>query len=140
MAWGFVYVLGNDCMPGIYKIGRTDRAPRERAEELSKSTGVPMPFFLVMYGQASDPVEAERAIHADLKWARVSDDREFFRLGIEKIQDALRECDEVRDICFVQYKWLLSCEKFDEREQFSIQHYLGQTHDFEPWHQGRGFE
>ena len=30
--YGFVYVLRNECMPGIYKIGLTSRAPSQRCD------------------------------------------------------------------------------------------------------------
>lgn len=41
---GWVYVLSNPCMPGIYKIGMTTTSPEVRARELSSATGVPAPF------------------------------------------------------------------------------------------------
>ncbi|MDC0850100.1 GIY-YIG nuclease family protein [Pseudomonas aeruginosa] len=39
--YGFVYVLTSPAMPGLYKVGATTRSPRQRAEELSRGTGVP---------------------------------------------------------------------------------------------------
>ena len=36
---GFLYVLENDSMPGLLKIGKTSRSPHERAGELF-TTGV----------------------------------------------------------------------------------------------------
>ena len=44
MAKGYVYLLTNEAMPGYVKIGFTERTVEERIEELSKPTGVPMPF------------------------------------------------------------------------------------------------
>ncbi|WP_220385717.1 GIY-YIG nuclease family protein, partial [Klebsiella pneumoniae] len=41
---GWVYVLSNPCMPGIYKVGMTTTSPEVRARELSSATGVPAPF------------------------------------------------------------------------------------------------
>jgi hypothetical protein len=38
---GYIYVLTNPNMPGLVKIGYTQRLPRERANELSRATGVP---------------------------------------------------------------------------------------------------
>ena len=35
---GYVYVLSNESMPGIYKVGMTGRSVEERAKELSKMT------------------------------------------------------------------------------------------------------
>ena len=41
---GWVYVLTNEAMPGIVKVGHTMNDPVIRAETLSGDTGVPLPF------------------------------------------------------------------------------------------------
>ena len=41
---GYVYVLSNPSIPGIVKIGMTERDVPARALELSASTGVPEPY------------------------------------------------------------------------------------------------
>ena len=46
---GYVYILTNEAMPNLVKIGYTDRTPEERAAELYKDqnsavTGVRVPF------------------------------------------------------------------------------------------------
>ena len=43
----FIYVLENASMPGLVKIGRTDRSVSERVNELSSHTGVPTGFTVV---------------------------------------------------------------------------------------------
>lgn len=80
MSWGFVYLLANASMPGIIKIGRTDRSPRQRAEELSRSTGVPTPFEVIAYAEVKNPAEVERIAHDFWSDDRVSNSREFFRV------------------------------------------------------------
>jgi len=77
---GWLYVLANSHMPGLLKIGRTDRSPRERIDELSAATGVPTPFILIWDEQVSDSLAAEREIHRLLEAHRISGDREFFQL------------------------------------------------------------
>lgn len=63
---GYVYILQNDSMPGLLKIGKTARNSRERAKELSKSTGVPTPFRVV-FDLSSDRYEIlEREVHSKL--------------------------------------------------------------------------
>ena len=79
--YGFVYVLRNVCMPGIYKIGMTDRAPSQRAEELSSGTAVPTAFDVVCFAETKEAVKAEREIHARLAEFRVEPNREFFALS-----------------------------------------------------------
>lgn len=44
---GWVYVLENESMPGVYKIGMTTSTPEKRAKDISSSTGVPTPFIVV---------------------------------------------------------------------------------------------
>ena len=78
--YGFVYVLRNVCMPGIYKIGMTDRAPSQRAEELSSGTAVPTAFEVVCFAEVNEAVKVEREIHARLAEFRVEQNREFFAL------------------------------------------------------------
>lgn len=78
MNYGFVYCMGNKAMPGIYKMGMTERAPSQRCLELSSSTSAPLPFDLLCYGEVEDPRSVEMAIHQQLASSRVSQGREFF--------------------------------------------------------------
>lgn len=46
-AKGYVYILGNNLFPHLLKIGRTSRTPKIRCDELSRSTAIPEPFFVI---------------------------------------------------------------------------------------------
>ena len=39
-----VYILTNEAMPGLIKIGYTDNTIEKRMKELSRHSGVPLPF------------------------------------------------------------------------------------------------
>lgn len=80
---GFVYILTNQHMPGIYKVGCTERSPHARAEELSKPTGVPSPFKVLAYIEVNDFQVVERDVHKWLAEYRISESREFFEGGLE---------------------------------------------------------
>lgn len=79
MNYGFIYCLGNDAMPSIFKIGMTERAPSQRVMELSGSTSAPLPFDLLCFGEVEDPRSTEASIHAHFSNRRVNASREFFR-------------------------------------------------------------
>lgn len=79
----FVYVLSNSAMPGMCKIGRTDRDPETRASELSRATGVPVPFVVAWWEEVSDSCLAEQEIHRRLDEHRSSKSREFFQLELK---------------------------------------------------------
>ena len=81
MEQGWIYVLVNSSIPGLVKVGRTTRAPAERAAELSSATGVATPFVLAFDQEFADCVLAEQEIHAELdrRCLRVAHNREFFR-------------------------------------------------------------
>ncbi|HEX9641663.1 MAG TPA: GIY-YIG nuclease family protein [Candidatus Krumholzibacteria bacterium] len=78
---GFLYVLSNRSMPGLVKIGRSDRHPRIRACELSNSPGVPTEFRLEAFVEVTDAEAAEREVHAHLEKFRISSVREFFEMS-----------------------------------------------------------
>lgn len=99
MAWGFVYVLGHHCMPGVYKVGFTERSPHARMEELSRSTSIPCEFNLICYAEYENAREVEQEIHSLLNDVRVSPNREFFKCDLMRIttlvmsEDAYSQCE-----------------------------------------------
>ena len=86
-------------MPNLVKIGKTHRNPDERAEELSRATGVATPFDVVYYECFEDCDKTEKLIHQLLqdKGLRLSNNREFFeynqKFNIKKIIDLISRLD-----------------------------------------------
>ena len=78
MTVGFVYCLENRCMPGICKIGMTERSPTQRCNELSNSTSSPVPFEILFYVEVDNAAVVERELHEAFVDARVNCYREFF--------------------------------------------------------------
>ena len=98
-AEGYLYILANSCMPGLLKIGFTERDPELRAAELSAATAAPVPFILVYYRPVRSAAAAERELHRRLAAFRQSDNREFFRM---QARDAIFELEEAAgayDVC-----------------------------------------
>lgn len=89
---GFLYVLANSAMPGLVKVGKTNRSPAERAAELSAATGLPTPFIVVFEQLFEDCDDAERFVHALLseKGFRVADNREFFNATANEVIRAIQ--------------------------------------------------
>lgn len=96
---GYIYILTNRSMPNLVKIGKTHRNPDERAEELSRATGVATPFDVVYYECFEDCDKTEKLIHQLLqdKGLRLSNNREFFeynqKFNIKKIIDLISRLD-----------------------------------------------
>lgn len=82
---GFVYVLGNKAMPGIYKIGMTDRSPSSRCDELSSATAIPYPFNVLAFVPTDDALSLEQGLHEYFDPVRCSPRREFFNLTFSNI-------------------------------------------------------
>lgn len=84
MASGYVYVLINQSMPGLVKIGCTQRDSRARARKLY-TTGVPTPFDIAFEVFSEDHEALENQMHAQLSSFRVNGDREFFRYPLKDV-------------------------------------------------------
>lgn len=86
--YGVVYVLTNPAIPGLVKIGMTQREDiNERLTELNKPTGIPVPFEC-QYAckvKASDCPKIEKALHTAFAPDRINPNREFFSTNIERI-------------------------------------------------------
>lgn len=85
---GWVYVLKNEYMPDVYKIGMTVNEPEIRASQISQGTGIPFPFDVHTAYYSDNPQHHEAVIHDLLKDYRISQNREFFHCSLEIIQDA----------------------------------------------------
>lgn len=118
MKYGFVYVLSNDSMPGIFKIGMTGRTPMQRCDELSKATAAPEPFAVMMYLETVDPVGLEKHIHKIFDHYRVSENREFFRLDLREIHKAFEEWETEGCMLCVSHmaKGLMICADYEDRK------------------------
>lgn len=81
MKSGYIYVLSNQSMPGIVKIGRSIHGGKSRARDLYQ-TGVPTPFKLEFEIYVEDHVELEILVHEKLQDQRVSGNREFFKVDV----------------------------------------------------------
>jgi hypothetical protein len=101
MAFGFVYVLSNSSMPGIYKVGCTERPPHTRAEELSRASGVARRFKVVCYGECEHCARVEGEIHTRLAACRVSGNREFFGGDLSEIVAAVKSHHRLLTFCMV---------------------------------------
>ena len=99
MAAGHVYILINASMFGQLKIGMTERAPEDRARELSTGTGVPSPFMVAYSEDVPDCAKAEGLIHKRLDQFRTNSRREFFQLPLkDAIAELQRIAEDVRRI------------------------------------------
>ena len=80
----WIYVLQNESMPGLLKIGYTANTPDERAKQLSAATGVVYPFKVAYAFKCHDGMMLEGEIHQYLDIYRVNNNREFFQMGLEE--------------------------------------------------------
>ena len=84
-----VYVLTNEAMPGLVKIGMTDDAVASRISNLSAASGVPLPFECYFAAEVDDMNRVENILHQLFSDHRINPRREFFRLDPEKVVQAL---------------------------------------------------
>jgi len=126
MSEGYVYILTNEAMPGLVKIGKTTRSVEQRVQELN-TTGVPFPFFVEHEVLSPNCHELEMEMHVTFRESRVSAGREFFKMapfdavqGLDRglkfqIDDLVSRYDEslivVHEMVHVKLEFLQSIRK-----------------------------
>lgn len=73
---GFVYLMVNDHMPGLYKIGKSIN-PKERSNQLSRATGVPGKYRVIAKIETPSHSWVEKTIHARLSEYRINGSEHF---------------------------------------------------------------
>jgi hypothetical protein len=88
---GHIYVLQNTSVPGIFKIGFTERSVTDRLNEINKATGVITPWQVRDFWFTQEPYLAEQEIHDLLSDYRVEDNREGFAVNFTVARDVIFE-------------------------------------------------
>ena len=83
-----VYILTNQAMPGIIKIGFTDNSVEQRMKELDK-TATPIPFECYYAKRIEKAEFVEKKMHEAFDEFRIRDNREFFRMSPDQAKAAL---------------------------------------------------
>jgi hypothetical protein len=90
MAEGYIYCFSNPSMPGILKVGMTERTPADRLSEANASDTwrPPTPYQIQFAKKVSNPLAKEKTIHVLLEQytERIHPRREFFRVSPEEVQ------------------------------------------------------
>jgi hypothetical protein len=87
---GFVYIMRSPAHDvDVYKIGLTRRTADMRAGELSRATGVPLPFGVLASWEVGDCAFIEMEIHRRLDGFRLSSRREFFHTSLSTIVEVI---------------------------------------------------
>jgi len=87
-----IYVLKNEAMLGLVKIGLTTDSVESRIGNLSSNSGVPLPFechFAAEVPDTFDLGKLEKTLHQLFAEHRINPKREFFKVEPEKVVLAL---------------------------------------------------
>ena len=88
-SYGYIYCFGNESMPGIVKIGMTDRNPEDRLRDANRHDTFkpPLPYTIKVAKYVKNPLEKEKILHKLFSRysERVNNNREFFRISLDEV-------------------------------------------------------
>ena len=84
-----VYVLTNEAMEGMVKIGRTTTSVEQRIKELD-NTSIPLPFQCFYAAEVGNSALVEGKLHRIFSDKRIRANREFFRADANQVREAIQ--------------------------------------------------
>jgi len=89
----WIYVLVNETMPGLCKIGFTKNKPSDRVKQINSATGVPINFEVAYTFPCFNAHDLEQEIHHYLQEEgfRVNNKKEFFNISIEEAKAVINK-------------------------------------------------
>ena len=85
-----IYILNNQAMPGIIKIGHTSNL-KERVKTLSSHSGVPVPFEVYYACTVTNSKKVEKDLHGHFEGCRINPKRKFFWVNPKCILKILKQ-------------------------------------------------
>jgi hypothetical protein len=83
-----VYVLTNEAVEGMVKIGRTTTSVEQRIRELD-NTSLPIPFKCFYAAEVGNSSLVEGKLHRIFSDKRIRTNREFFRVDANQAREAI---------------------------------------------------
>jgi len=115
MTDGYVYCFSNESMPGILKVGMTERTPTARLADANSSDTwrPPTPYKIEFAKKVTNPKNKETILHMLLTryTERVNPKREFFRVSPEEIKPFFELLDG---------EWWVDIPKYDTQFEDDI--------------------
>jgi hypothetical protein len=90
----YVYILTNETMPGLCKIGFTKNLPDKRAKQINAATGVAMDFTVEYAYPCYNGHDLEQEVHGYLDSFRVNKNREFFQVTVDEAKAVIQRLGE----------------------------------------------
>lgn len=92
----WIYILSNDTMPGLVKIGFTKNKPSERVKQINAATGVALDFSVEWAYPCFNAHDLEKEIHIYLEnqGFRVNKKKEFFNITTEQARSVIERIGE----------------------------------------------
>jgi hypothetical protein len=93
----YIYILTNDTMPGLVKIGFTKNKPSHRVKQINAATGVPLDFKVEYQYPCFNAHDLEKEIHAYLESSlgnRTNKKKEFFNMTVEQAISVIEKIGE----------------------------------------------
>jgi len=106
---GWLYLITNDAMPGLTKVGFSLKDPVRRASELS-TTGSPLPFKVCYDALVKSPRDLEQAVHSSLAEMRAG--KEWFRC---EVIDAAQRIRDLAGAGLLQETWHIDLPFVDRK-------------------------
>jgi len=90
----WVYILSNPTTPNLLKIGYTKLDPDARAAQISRATGVALPYKVEWAFKCFNGEQLEGEVHNYLREYRVNNNREFFEVELSEAKKAVMKLGE----------------------------------------------
>ena len=92
----WIYILSNETMPGLVKIGFTKNKPSERVKQINSATGVALDFKVEWAYPCFNAHDLEKEIHYYLEGEgfRVNKKKEFFNISLEQARSVVERIGE----------------------------------------------
>ena len=90
----WVYILSNPTTPNLLKIGYTKLDPDTRAAQISRATGVALPYKVEWAFKCFNGEQLEGEVHNYLREYRVNNNREFFEVELNEAKKAVMKLGE----------------------------------------------
>jgi len=93
----YIYILTNETMPGLVKIGFTKNKPSERVKQINAATGVPLDFIVEYQYPCFNAHDLEQEIHRYLEKElgnRTNKSKEFFNMTVEQAISVVKTLGE----------------------------------------------